>query len=743
MEKSKSFPYHSASYTEARFDFEDRTKSYSFNGPGENPEGKRKRRIASYNMYSMEVVQIEDIARATIVTDLSPWKLLFELMLSFVVQNPTLPQESPLSGDQTPEKSPPTEAPRATRSSCAYSNFLAKTVFPSSVSTCYLVWEKARTLYPNDISRFYDVISRMTNLKKHALGMSTYLGQVLAVMEEFEKPVSATPSHPVISSQTLDSSVLASQTVDNQASHTLENRRGGGRFGRSRPKCSYCHKLGHTRDMCYSLHGCPPKNAYVAQIETTCNQGFSLSEGEYNEYLQYQASKQTSLQVAFVAQTDTSVAGNSFACSLPTVTLANGSQTKAKGGGQTNPLPFVTLDSVLYVSGYPFNLASDRSTGQAIGTRLKSEGLYYLNSLNSSKGDAVLTACYLVNQMPSPPIQNQILKDKLAHCALKCVFLGYSRVQKGYRCYSPDLRRYFMSSDVTFFESKPFFTSSDHSNHLDISEVLSIPTFKESTIAPPSPSAIEVLPESTIAPPSPSATEVLPIPTVGESSVAPPRLPATGTPLLTYHHRLHTASGPADSRPAPDPPTADLSLPSTPIALQKGEALSHPGWRHAMIDEMFALHTSGTWELVPLPSGKSTVGCHWVYAIKVGPDGKVDRLKACLVSKGYTQIFGLDYRDTLSPVAKIASARLFLSMDVVRHWPLYQLYIKNAFLHGDLEDEVYIEQPPGTVIQEFGMIQSEDDHSVFYWHSASSLCIYLVVYVDDIVITSNEQDDIT
>ncbi|OIT37834.1 hypothetical protein A4A49_55782 [Nicotiana attenuata] len=54
MEKSKSFPYHSASYTEARFDFEDRTKSYSFNGPGENPEGKRKKRIAGYNMYSME-----------------------------------------------------------------------------------------------------------------------------------------------------------------------------------------------------------------------------------------------------------------------------------------------------------------------------------------------------------------------------------------------------------------------------------------------------------------------------------------------------------------------------------------------------------------------------------------------------------------------------------------------------------------------------------------------------------------
>ena len=116
-----------------------------------------------------------------------------------------------------------------------------------------------------------------------------------------------------------------------------------------------------------------------------------------------------------------------------------------------------------------------------------------------------------------------------------------------------------------------------------------------------------------------------------------------------------------------------------------------------MIDEMFALHKSGTWELVSLPAGKSTVGCRWVYAVKIGPDGQVDRLKACLVAKGYTQIFGLDYSDTFAPVAKIAYVRLFLSMVVVRHWPLYQLDIKNAFLHGDLEERVYMEQPPGFV----------------------------------------------
>ena len=118
-----------------------------------------------------------------------------------------------------------------------------------------------------------------------------------------------------------------------------------------------------------------------------------------------------------------------------------------------------------------------------------------------------------------------------------------------------------------------------------------------------------------------------------------------------------------------------------------------------MIEEMTALDDNGTWDSVSRPAGKKVIGYKWVFAVKMNPDGTVARLKARLVAKGYAQVYVTDYLDKFSPIAKLTFIRLCLSMAATHKWSLHQLDIKNTFLHGDLQEEVYMEQPPGFVAQ--------------------------------------------
>ena len=97
---------------------------------------------------------------------------------------------------------------------------------------------------------------------------------------------------------------------------------------------------------------------------------------------------------------------------------------------------------------------------------------------------------------------------------------------------------------------------------------------------------------------------------------------------------------------------------------------------------------------MPLPTGKKAIGCRWVFVVKFNPDGFIARLNARLVAKGYAQTYGVDYSDTFSPVAKLTSVCLFISLVASYDWDLHQLDIKNVFLHGDLQEEVYMEEPP-------------------------------------------------
>jgi hypothetical protein len=117
-------------------------------------------------------------------------------------------------------------------------------------------------------------------------------------------------------------------------------------------------------------------------------------------------------------------------------------------------------------------------------------------------------------------------------------------------------------------------------------------------------------------------------------------------------------------------------------------------WKKAMDDEMQSLHKNQTWDLVQLPKGKKEIGCKWVYTKKEGPTGKDSvRFKARLVAKGYAQTEGIDYNEVFSLVVKHSSIRILLAMVAQFDLKLAQLDVKTAFLHGDLEEEIYMSQP--------------------------------------------------
>ncbi|KAL0386182.1 UNVERIFIED_CONTAM: Retrovirus-related Pol polyprotein from transposon RE1 [Sesamum radiatum] len=190
-----------------------------------------------------------------------------------------------------------------------------------------------------------------------------------------------------------------------------------------------------------------------------------------------------------------------------------------------------------------------------------------------------------------------------------------------------------------------------------------------------------------------------------------------------------------------------------------------------MADELQALEANDTWIMTDLPPGKKAVGSKWVFKLKLNPDGTVSRYKARLVAKGYTQIEGVDYTESFSPVAKSVTVRMFLGIALAFSWPVHQLDINNAFLHGFLDEEVYMKPLEGYQVQsglvcklqkslyglkqasrqwnheftqrlgELGFTQPIHDYCLFTKGSSGEF-LALLVYVDDILIMGPEESAI-
>ena len=120
-------------------------------------------------------------------------------------------------------------------------------------------------------------------------------------------------------------------------------------------------------------------------------------------------------------------------------------------------------------------------------------------------------------------------------------------------------------------------------------------------------------------------------------------------------------------------------------------------WLKVMDREMESMYSNSVWSLVEAPKGEKPIGCKWIYKRKRRPDGKVETFKARLVTKGYTQKEGIDYKETFSPVAMLKSIRILLAVAPSLDYEIWQMDVKTTFLNGSLEEDIYMQQPEGFI----------------------------------------------
>ncbi|KAI3740618.1 hypothetical protein L2E82_31087 [Cichorium intybus] len=325
-------------------------------------------------------------------------------------------------------------------------------------------------------------------------------------------------------------------------------------------------------------------------------------------------------------------------------------------------------------------------------------------------GEAVLTACYLINRSPSVPLNFEVpekiwtgkdityshlrvfgckafahvssqLRKKLDLKSTPCIFIGYGDEEFGYRLWDPELKKVIRSRDVIFYEDQyyDFKASINEQQSFKVPEMISetkddIPTDEQNNEVD---DADQGGVEQGELPPLDNI-ESLPDVSNEETQVRRSdrvRVPSSRYPTSNYI--LLTSEG-------------------EPESFQEAQShINKANWQKAMKDEMNSLHKNQTYELVKLPKGKKALKNKWVFKLKKDGKGNIVKYKARLVVKGFQQKEGIDFDEIFSPVVKMMSIRVVLGLVASLDLELEQMDVKTAFLHGDLDEEIYMEQPDG------------------------------------------------
>lgn len=332
-------------------------------------------------------------------------------------------------------------------------------------------------------------------------------------------------------------------------------------------------------------------------------------------------------------------------------------------------------------------------------------------------GDCIMTAVHLINRLPTLVLQNRTpyemlykkpttydhlkvfgclvfayntasTNDKFSARGFPCVFLGYPSTQKGYKLLNLLTKNVFVSRDVKFHEHiYPFHTNSD-SMYLQPTPVPMHPLHHSSVIDdPPLYDFTDILHEGSTSSENSTSPVVQPLRRSTRNHVQP----QWQKDYITSNNISALASTAVDKEFYCF--MSALTTKQDPVHYK--DAVQQDEWVTSMNSEIDALEVNNTWQIVELPPGKTPIGCKWLYKTKYKADGSLNKHKSMLVALGCKQKYGEDYTDTFAPVAKMTTVRVVLAVAAMLDWHAEHMDVSNAFLHGDLEEIVYMKLPPG------------------------------------------------
>ena len=310
-------------------------------------------------------------------------------------------------------------------------------------------------------------------------------------------------------------------------------------------------------------------------------------------------------------------------------------------------------------------------------------------------------------------------KNKFDPKSLLCVFVGYNEKYKGYICYHPPTGRVYINRHVLFDESRlPYTDVYRHLLPTPTTPLSSAWRLLYSMLEQANTEAVSQQPQENI-----GRTVLVPVSspqTTQEPIISSPSQSTPGSsesmstesstsdesdqndqgdeapvvvPPPANSHKMTTRGKAGVMKPNPRYALVTVKgLPQLPRTVT--EDLNHPGWNGSMGEEIDTCHETNTWSLVPLPSGDKQISSGWVHKVKLNADGTLQKLRSRLVARGNEQTEGVNFLETYSPVARTTTVRIVLHFAVVNRWDIRQLDVKNDFLHGDLNETVYMKQPP-------------------------------------------------